>query len=142
MNTWQKVSQEEIRYLNHFLQRHMQACIATGGVRHHLSEELRWRAIGRLEERQSQIEVARWLNVSPFVIHRLWHQFLTTDSVYRRFSQGRSRASISADDRCLSLCARRNRTAIPAELKFSFIASSRKLVSRSIVSRRLCEHDL
>ncbi len=39
--------------------------------RHHLTEGLRWRAIGRLEARQSQTEVTRWLNVSPSVVHRL-----------------------------------------------------------------------
>ncbi|GBL75839.1 hypothetical protein AVEN_155113-1 [Araneus ventricosus] len=50
--------------------------------RHHLSEELRWRAIGRLEAGQSRTEVARWLNVSPSVVHRLWQQFLTTDYYY------------------------------------------------------------
>ena len=39
--------------------------IVTMTSRHHLTEELRWRAIGRLEAGQSQTEVARWLNVTP-----------------------------------------------------------------------------
>ncbi|GFV67557.1 transposable element Tcb1 transposase [Trichonephila clavipes] len=76
--------------------------------RHHLNEELRWRAIGRLETQQSQREVARGHNVSPSVIHRFWQQFLTTDSASKRFSQGRPRAITSADYRYLSLCTQRN----------------------------------
>ena len=47
--------------------------------RHHLPAELQWKAIGRVEAKQSQIEVARWLNVHPSVVHRLWRQFQTTD---------------------------------------------------------------
>ncbi|GFX11900.1 hypothetical protein TNCV_2996841 [Trichonephila clavipes] len=48
--------------------------------------------------------------MSPSVIHRLCQQFLTTDSESRRFSPGRSGATTSTDDRCLSLCVRSNRT--------------------------------
>ncbi|GFV09878.1 HTH_Tnp_Tc3_2 domain-containing protein [Trichonephila clavipes] len=63
--------------------------------RYHLTEELRWRAIGRLEIQQSQVERAGWLNVSPSVIHKFWQQFLTTDLASKMFSQGRSRATTS-----------------------------------------------
>ncbi|GFU71380.1 HTH_Tnp_Tc3_2 domain-containing protein [Trichonephila clavipes] len=82
--------------------------------RHHFTEELRWSPIGKLEARQSQIDVARWLNVSPSVIHRLRQQFLTMGSVYRRFSQGQPRATTNIDNRFLSLCEQRNGTATPA----------------------------
>ncbi|GFS72497.1 transposable element Tcb1 transposase [Trichonephila clavipes] len=78
--------------------------------KHHLTEELRWKAIGKLEVGQSQIEVSIWLNASPYGIHRPWQRFLTTDSASRKFSQGRPRATPSVDDRHLSLCARSNRT--------------------------------
>ncbi|GBL96397.1 hypothetical protein AVEN_43715-1 [Araneus ventricosus] len=70
--------------------------------RHLLPEVLRWRAIGRLKAGQSQTEVARWLNVSLSVVHRLLQQFLTTDSASRRFSQGRPTTTTGADDRYLS----------------------------------------
>ncbi|GBL94666.1 hypothetical protein AVEN_83981-1 [Araneus ventricosus] len=60
--------------------------------------------------------MARWLNVSPSVVYRLWQQFLTTDSAFRRFSQGRPTAMTSADDRYLSLNARTNKTATPTQL--------------------------
>ena len=102
--------------------------------RHHLRAELRWRAIGRLEAGQSQIEVTRWLNVSPSVIHRLWRQFQTTDSASRGFSLGRPTTTMSADDRDFSLCALRNRTATPNLLRSSFVATTGKLVSASTVS--------
>ncbi|GBM06604.1 hypothetical protein AVEN_220040-1 [Araneus ventricosus] len=110
--------------------------------RHRLPEELRWRAIGRLEAGQSQIEVDRWLNVSPSVVHRLWQQFLTTDSAFRRFSQGRPTATTSADDRYLSLWARRNRTATPTQLRSSLATATGRLVSTSTVLRRLHEGGL
>ncbi|GBM35824.1 hypothetical protein AVEN_43513-1 [Araneus ventricosus] len=110
--------------------------------RHHLPQELRWRAIGRLEAGQSQAEVARWLNMSPSEVHRLWKQFLTTDSASRRFSQGRPTAATSVNDRYLSLCARRNSTATPSQLRSSLAAATGRLVSTSTVRRRLQEADL
>ncbi|GFX19549.1 hypothetical protein TNCV_2074581 [Trichonephila clavipes] len=56
-------------------------------------------------------------------MHRLRHQFLTTDSSSRRLNQGRPHTTTSADDLYLSLCVRRNRTATPAELRsFSLLA--------------------
>ena len=79
---------------------------------HHLPAELRWKAIGKLEGGQCQTEMARWINVSPFVVLRLWRQFQTTDSASRRFNQGRPTAKASSDNRYLILCARRNRTAL------------------------------
>ncbi|GFX28272.1 uncharacterized protein TNCV_1125261 [Trichonephila clavipes] len=49
-------------------------CDALG--RYHLTEELQWRVIGRLDAGQSQIEVVRGLNLSPSGIHRLWIRHL------------------------------------------------------------------
>ncbi len=100
--------------------------------RHHLTGELRWRTIGRVDAGQSQTEVARWLNLSPSVlVHSLSQQFLTTGSASRRFSQGRPYATTSANDRYLSLCARRNRTATPSEIRSSLTESSGRLLSGS-----------
>ncbi|GBM32925.1 Transposable element Tcb1 transposase [Araneus ventricosus] len=110
--------------------------------RHHLPKELRWRDIERLEAGQSQTEVVRWLNVSPSVVRRLWKQFLTADSASRKFSQGRPTATTSDDDRCLSLCARRNRTATPTQLRSSLAAATGRLVSMTTVHRRLHEGGL
>ncbi|KFM74688.1 Transposable element Tcb2 transposase, partial [Stegodyphus mimosarum] len=108
------------------------------------SEDIRrvdWlaRATGRLEARQSQTEVARWLNMSPSVVHRLWKQFQTTDSESRRFSRGRPTATTNADDRYLTLCARRNPTATQILFRSSLAAATGRLVSTSTVLRRLHE---
>ncbi|GFY16700.1 transposable element Tcb1 transposase [Trichonephila clavipes] len=78
--------------------------------RHHLTEELLWRAVERLAAGHNHIEVARWLNVSMSLIHRLWQKFLIIYSSSRRFSQVQPRTTTSADDRYLSLCERGNRT--------------------------------
>ncbi|GBM43139.1 Transposable element Tcb1 transposase [Araneus ventricosus] len=107
--------------------------------RHHLPEELRWKVLGRLEAGQSHKEVARWLNVSPSVVHRLWQQFLTTDSASRRFSQGRRTSTTSADDRYLSLCARRNRIATSTQLRSSLAEATGKFVPTPTFRRSLHE---
>ena len=60
-------------------------------------------SLWRLEEGQSQTKVARWLNVSPSVVQKLWRRFQTTDSASRKFSQGRPTAIASADNRYLTL---------------------------------------
>ncbi|GFT13796.1 hypothetical protein TNCV_3832371 [Trichonephila clavipes] len=50
------------------------------------------------------------------------------DLTSRRFSQVWPLVTASADDRYLSLCAQRNRTTTPAELRSSLAASSGRLV--------------
>ena len=111
-------------------------------TRLHLSEELRWRAIGRLKAVKSQSDVARWLNVRPSVIHRLWNAFRGTESASRRYSRGRARATSAADDRYLQLTARRYSTATPTHLRSSLAAATGRLVSGSTVRRRLHEGGL
>ncbi|GFY07534.1 transposable element Tcb2 transposase [Trichonephila clavipes] len=49
---------------------------------------------------------------------------------------------MSADDRYLSFCARRNRTATLAELRSSLAVNSERLVSMSTMSQRLHERGL
>ncbi|KFM77705.1 hypothetical protein X975_05033, partial [Stegodyphus mimosarum] len=105
--------------------------------RHHLPAKLRWTAIGRLEAGQSQTEAARWLNASPSAIHRFLRQFQTIDLSSRRFSQGRPTATMSANNRYLTLCACRNRIIAPTLLRSSLAAATGRLVSTSTVHRRL-----
>ncbi|GFY36630.1 HTH_Tnp_Tc3_2 domain-containing protein [Trichonephila clavipes] len=85
-----------------------------------------------------KIEVEKWLNLSPSVIHRLWLLILTMDLAPRRFSQGCLRTTTRAD----SSCTRRNRAATPAELRYSLAASSGGLLSRLTVHRRFHERSL
>ncbi|GBM71031.1 hypothetical protein AVEN_272377-1 [Araneus ventricosus] len=103
--------------------------------RHHLPEELRWRAIGRLEAGQSQAEVARWLNVSPSVVHRLWQQFLITDSASRRFGQPLRRAPMT------DIC-RYAHEGIEPQLRPSLTTATERLVSASTVREGLHEGGL
>ena len=110
--------------------------------RHHLPAELWWRAIGKLDSGQSQTEVARCLNASPSVVHRLWRQLQITDSASRRSSQGRPTATTSTNDRFLTLCARRNRIATPNLLRSSLTGVTGRLMSTSGVRRRLHEDGL
>ncbi|GFV35188.1 hypothetical protein TNCV_619851 [Trichonephila clavipes] len=66
---------------------------------------------------------------------------MMTDSASRRLSQRRHRTTTTADDRHLSLCARRNRTTAPAELRSSLTVVGIK-VSRALKASRtwsLCE---
>ncbi|GBM31384.1 hypothetical protein AVEN_99604-1 [Araneus ventricosus] len=93
-----------------------------------------WETRGRTKS-----EMSRWLNASPSVVHRLWQKYLTTDSASRRVSKGRPTATTSADERYLSLCARRNRTANPTQLISTLASATGRLVSRSTVRRRLHE---
>ncbi|GBN31922.1 hypothetical protein AVEN_42474-1 [Araneus ventricosus] len=94
-----------------------------------------WETRGRTKsDRSGQV------SESPSLVHRLRQKFLTTYSAFRRFSQGRPTATTSADDRYLSLCAQRNRTATPIQLGSSLATATRRLAST--VRRRLHEGGL
>ena len=77
------------------------------------------------------------LNVNPSEVHRLERQFQTTDSASRRFSQDRPTATTRADDRYLTLCAPRNRTATPTLLRYCLAAAIGRLESASTVYKVL-----
>jgi transposase len=110
--------------------------------RNHLTEEFRWRAIGRLEAGQSQAEVARWLNVSRSVVPRLWNQFQQSQTASRRYSPGRPRITSARDDRYLRISALRNMRDTPTQLRYALSSSTGTLVSASTVRRRLHEGGL
>ncbi|GFV27177.1 transposable element Tcb2 transposase [Trichonephila clavipes] len=76
---------------------------------HHLTDSEAWRVAGRLEEGQTQAEVAQAIGVSQSVISRIWNRFLETESAGRRPGQGRRRARTPDEDRYLVLTARRHR---------------------------------
>ncbi|GFU54709.1 general transcription factor II-I repeat domain-containing protein 2 [Trichonephila clavipes] len=57
--------------------------IVTMTSRPHLTEELRWQAIGRLEAGQSQIKVARWQKVCSEYAHQI--KLLEFDRIFSDF---------------------------------------------------------
>ncbi|GFV37634.1 transposable element Tc3 transposase [Trichonephila clavipes] len=67
--------------------------------RRRLPNSLRWRAVGWMEMGLSQADAARRLNVSRSVVQRLWDQYQSEDSVFRRPVPGRPRATTPAEDR-------------------------------------------
>ena len=58
-----------------------------------------------LKLNSSQAEVARWLQVAPQEVFRVWNHFQTSN-LTRNESQARHRATIPAEDRYLALSAR------------------------------------
>ena len=54
---------------------------------------------GVLEARQSQAEVAGWLQASYMEISRLWLQLQATGTITKRIGQGRPRVRTPSDDR-------------------------------------------
>lgn len=77
--------------------------------RRHLTSNERQRALGYLLAGQRQRHVAAQFNVSQSVIGRLWLLYQQTGDVNRRPGQGRKRATTAAQDRYLTLSARRRR---------------------------------
>ncbi|GFV19547.1 uncharacterized protein TNCV_4846941 [Trichonephila clavipes] len=67
--------------------------------RRRLPNSLRWRAVGWMEMGLSQADAARRLNVSRSVVQRLWDQYQSEDSVFRRPVPVRPRATTPAEDR-------------------------------------------
>ena len=105
--------------------------------RRRLPDSERWRAVGWMEMGLSQADAARCLNVSRSVVHRIWNQFQTEDSVSRRHVRGHPRNTTPAEDRFIALSARRRRsTTVPQLVADHFVASGRR-ISASTVRRRL-----
>lgn len=111
-------------------------------TRHHLPDELRWRAIGRLEAGQRQADVARWLNVDRAVVSRLWSKFQRTQNASRSYSGGRPRVTSARDDRYIRLTGRRNRSATATQVRVEAVAATGRPISTSTVRRRLHEGGL
>ncbi|GFW76516.1 transposable element Tcb2 transposase [Trichonephila clavipes] len=104
--------------------------------RRRLPNSLRWRAVGWMEMGLSQADVAKRLNVSRSVVQRLWDQYQSEDSVSRRPVTGRPRATTPAEDRFLTLSARRRRTTtVPQLVEDHFQASGRRISATTVRNR-------
>ncbi|GFW84771.1 transposable element Tcb2 transposase [Trichonephila clavipes] len=106
--------------------------------RRRLPNSLRWRAVGWMEMGLSQADAARRLNVSRSVVQRLWDQYQFEDSVSRRPVPGRPRATTPAEDRFLSLSARRRRTTTVPQLVADHFQASGRRISATTRRNRLC----
>ena len=102
-----------------------------------LADSLRWRVIGWMEMGLSQADAARRLNVSRSVVQRLWDQFQSDNSVSRRPVPGRPRVTTPAQDRFLSLSARRRRNTTVPQLIADHCAATGTTISATTVRRRL-----
>ena len=74
-----------------------------------LSIQDRERAIGWLQDGQTQRTVAQRLNVSQSIIGRLWQRFRTTNAVQNRPRSGRPQSTTAREDRFLMITALRQR---------------------------------
>ncbi|GFV85458.1 hypothetical protein TNCV_3772821 [Trichonephila clavipes] len=73
-----------------------------------LDVDLRWCAVGRIEDGMSQAEVARNLNASRMVISRQWKQFQTMGTVVRH-GHDRPKATIPKEDLYLTVNEHRDK---------------------------------
>ncbi|GFU98410.1 HTH_Tnp_Tc3_2 domain-containing protein [Trichonephila clavipes] len=83
--------------------------MSTMSQRSHITYSEAWRVVGRLEEGQTQAEIAQAIGVSQSVISRIWNRFLETGSADRRPGQDRRRSTTPNEDRYLVLSAQRYR---------------------------------
>jgi len=110
--------------------------------RRHLTNNERQRALGGLLAGQTQRHVAAEFNVSQSVIGRLWQLYLDTGDVLRRPGQGRSRVTTDAQDRRLSLMARRRRFDSAVTLNRDFELTYNYRISVQTVRNRLHDANL
>lgn len=106
-------------------------------VRRHLSNTERQRALGQLLVGQTHRDVAARFNVSHSVIDRLWILYLNTGDVQHRPGQGRPRVTTAAQDRQLTLAARRRRFESAVTLRADFERTHGVRISAQTVRNRL-----
>ncbi|UYV84537.1 hypothetical protein LAZ67_X002498 [Cordylochernes scorpioides] len=104
-----------------------------------LADDLKWRSIGRMEAGQSQVEVAKWLNVNKSVVSKIWKQFIDTGTIKRKEGSGRKRKTATSEDRYLVVTAKRNREMTAIQLYNELSSATGTRISRQTVYRRLHE---
>ncbi|UYV77443.1 hypothetical protein LAZ67_15001039 [Cordylochernes scorpioides] len=104
-----------------------------------LADDLKWRAVGRMETGQSQVEVAKWLNVNKSVVIKIWKQFIETGTIKRKEGSGRKRKTATSEDRYLVVTAKRHREMTAIQLSNELSSDTGTRISRQTVYRRLHE---
>ena len=102
-----------------------------------LTNHDRSRAIAWLQNGDSIRSVARRLQKSPSVIHRLRERFHTTGGVQDRPRSGRPRVTTRAEDRYVVLHALRNRFTTASALRLQLRHATNTNVSISTIKNRL-----
>ncbi|UYV84124.1 K02A2.6-like [Cordylochernes scorpioides] len=103
------------------------------------TDDLKWRAVGRMEAGQSQVEVAKWLNVNKSVVSKIWKQFIETGTIKRKEGSGRKRKTATSEDRYLVVTAKRHREMTAIQLSNELSSATGTRISRQTVYRRLHE---
>ncbi|UYV80358.1 hypothetical protein LAZ67_18002655, partial [Cordylochernes scorpioides] len=104
-----------------------------------LADDLKWRAVGRMEAGQSQVEVAKWLNVNKSVVSKIWKQFIETGTIKRKEGSGRKIKTATSEDRYLVVTAKRHREMTAIQLSNELSSATGTRISRQTVDRRLHE---
>ncbi|UYV80282.1 hypothetical protein LAZ67_18002283 [Cordylochernes scorpioides] len=102
-------------------------------------DDLKWRAVGRMEAGQSQVEVAKWLNVNKSVVSKIWKQFIETGTIKRKEGSGRKRKTATSEDRYLVVTVKRHREMTAIQLSNELSSATGTRISRQTVYRRLHE---
>ena len=100
------------------------------------------RAIGMLQSSRTQQNVAQEFNVSQSVISRLQTRFNATGSVAERPRVGGPRKTTAAEDRYVTLNARRNPRSTCRHLSQTLFNATRTQVSIETIRRRLNDANL
>jgi Transposase and inactivated derivatives len=108
----------------------------------HLKEFQVARAVTLIREGWTFRCVAVDLNVSSLVIHHLWNRYDETGQFTKRVGQGRGRMTNPQDDRYLSICALRRRSATARELQQDLRRITGVEMSDQTVRNRLREVSL
>ncbi|UYV72831.1 hypothetical protein LAZ67_10000920 [Cordylochernes scorpioides] len=104
-----------------------------------LADDLKWRAVGKIEAGQSQVEVAKWLNVNKSVVSKIWKQFIETGTIKRKEGSGRKRKTATSEDLYLVVTAKRHREMTAIQLSNELSSATGTRISRQTVYRRLHE---
>ncbi|GFW47739.1 HTH_Tnp_Tc3_2 domain-containing protein [Trichonephila clavipes] len=104
--------------------------------RSRLPHTLRWRAVGWNKMGLSQADAARHPNVSHSGFQRLWDQYKSEDSLFKRHVPVRPRPTKATEDCFLFLSVRRRTTTIVPQLIADHFAATGR-ISVTTVRRRL-----
>ncbi|UYV60868.1 hypothetical protein LAZ67_1002642 [Cordylochernes scorpioides] len=91
------------------------------------------------EAGQSQVEVAKWLNVNKSVVRKIWKQSIEIGTIKRKEGSGRKRKTATSEDRYLVVTAKRHREMTAIQLSNELSSATGTRISRQTVYRRLHE---